>query len=195
MGVASASSRVRLTSDLLGSGTSTPSSFVRLSYARREASSRMQMLTRVHTAGESSAGHEDRGAARRGGRLRSERERERDKYRHRTEGESRVQLSYACVGDPFPPPPSPLLHRQLHHLLPSSSTYSRGPSLHTSSSSSPLAPLYYSSVLLPPIFFAEKHFGSTSSGCVIENQNFSLHEEDHLLDLLFPRAGFREFFS
>lgn len=78
MGVASASSRVRLTSDLLGSGTSTPSSFVRLSYARREASSRMQMLTRVHTAGESSAGHEDRGAARRGGRLRSERERERE---------------------------------------------------------------------------------------------------------------------
>lgn len=32
-----------------------------------------------------------------------------------------MQLSYACVGDPFPPPP--LLPRQLHHLLPPSSTF------------------------------------------------------------------------
>ena len=120
----------------------------------------MQMLTRVHTAGESSAGHEDTGGAGRGEEARErerERERERDKHRHRTEGESRVQLSYACVGDPFPPPPSPLLHRQLHHLLPSSSTYSRGPSLHTSSSSSPLAPFYYSSVLLPPYYFSREN--------------------------------------
>ena len=146
----------------------------------------MQMLTRVHTAGESSAGHEDTGGA---GRGEEAREREREREREINTGIA-PRENHACNyptrawATPF----------HLHHppcFTASFITFCppRLPTLEARLCT-PLHPLRLSlhftippSFSRPTIFRGKTSLGSTSSGCVIEN--FSLHEDDLLLDLLF----------